>query len=65
MTGSPSENCVGRMPLREYGTHTCMDNSVLGNNTVLGGVGFNDLELDGSPTSSYEESVTLANRAVG
>jgi hypothetical protein len=42
----------------------CMDHSVLGNDTVLGGVGFNDLELDGSHTSSYEESVTLANRAV-
>ena len=45
--------------------HTCVDDSVLGNDTVLGGVCFNNFEFNSSHTTSYEESVALADGAVG
>jgi len=43
----------------EKGTH-----SVLSDNTVLSRVGLNDLELDGTHTTSNKESVTLPHRSV-
>lgn len=45
--------------------HTCVDDRVLGNDTVLCGIGFNDFEFNSSHTSSYEEGIALAHGTVG
>lgn len=41
-----------------------MDNSVLSYNTVLRGIGLDDLELHGSHASANEECVALSDRSV-
>jgi len=45
--------------------HTRVDDSVLGNDTVLGGIGFNNFEFNSSHTSSHEESIPFADGAIG
>ena len=39
---------------------TSVDDRILGNNTILGRVSLDDLELHGSHSTTNEESVTFA-----
>lgn len=46
------------------GVRTGMDDGILGNDTVLGRVSFNDLEFHGPHPTTDEEGVTLADRPI-
>ena len=46
------------------GTHTGVDDSILGDDAVLSRVRFNDLELDGPHSTTNEEGVALADRSI-
>ena len=43
---------------------TSVDDGVLGNNTVLGRISFDNLELHGPHPTTNKESVSLADRPV-
>ena len=43
---------------------TSVDDGILGNDTVLGRIGFNDLELHSSHPTTNEEGVALADRSI-
>ena len=46
------------------GTRTCVYDSILGNDTVLGRIGFYDLKLNSPHSTADEEGVTLADRSI-
>jgi len=43
---------------------TCVDDSVLCDDTELRGIGLDDLELHRPHASTYEESIALSHRSV-
>lgn len=55
---------VGFLVLTLDGVTLSVNDSILSNNAEFGGIGFNDLELDCSHTTTDKESVALPDRSV-